>query len=350
MQRLNELAVFPEDVSIPVQTVELLWQQTAALDEIDTEDLLQRLFRLSLLLELDLAERTARLHDVVRTWLRREIGPVRVAELDGALVAGYRARCGGAWHAVPDDGYVLQHLPSHLRTADEAAWRELLLDPRWMARKLATLGTTALVADYETAVEHDLRLIGDALRLSAHVLARDPAQLAAQLCGRLGGSEQPAHARLTMAARAGIERTSLLPRFASFTAPGGPLLRTLAGHADWVTAVAVTPDGRHAVSASWDRTLKVWDLASGAELRTLAGHADWVMAVAVTPDGRHAVSASEDRTLKVWDLASGAELRTLAGDHAMSVSPSYLIGFLWPATQAEQCTSSSWSNRRWRLS
>ena len=37
------------------------------------------------------------------------------------------------------------------------------------------------------------------------------------------------------------------------------------------------------------------------------------MAVAVTPDGRHAVSASEDQTLKVWDLASGAELRTLAG-------------------------------------
>ena len=105
--RLNELAVFPEDVTIPVPTVELLWQQTAALDEIDTEDLLQRLFRLSLLLELDLAERTVRLHDVIRTWLRREIGPVRVAELDGALVAGYRARCGGAWHALPDDGYAL---------------------------------------------------------------------------------------------------------------------------------------------------------------------------------------------------------------------------------------------------
>ena len=137
MQRLNELAVFPEDVSIPLQTVELLWQQTAALDEIDSEDLLQRLFRLSLLLDLDLAERTVRLHDVVRTWLRREVGAARLAELDGALVAGYRDRCGGAWHKLPDDGYALQHLPSHLRTADEAAWRELLLDPRWMARKLS---------------------------------------------------------------------------------------------------------------------------------------------------------------------------------------------------------------------
>ena len=74
--------------------------------------------RLSLLLELDLAERTARLHDVIRTWLRREMGAPRLAGLDGALVAGYRARCGGAWHHLPDDGYALQHLPFHLRTAD----------------------------------------------------------------------------------------------------------------------------------------------------------------------------------------------------------------------------------------
>ena len=121
-----------------------------------------------------------------------------------------------------------------------------------------------------------------------------------------------------MAARAGIERTSLLPRFGSFTAPGGPLLRTLAGHAGPVMAVAVTPDGRQAVSASDDTTLKVWDLASGTELRTLAGHAVRVTAVAVTPDGRQAVSASDDTTLKVWDLASGAELRTLAG-HGLGV-------------------------------
>ena len=82
--------------------------------------------------------------------------------------------------------------------------------------------------------------------------------------------------------------------------------------------MAVTPDGRRAVSASDDRTLKVWDLASGTELRTLAGHDHAVRAVAVTPDGRHAVSASVDRTLKVWDLASGEILSSLVGDQSMS--------------------------------
>ena len=86
------------------------------------------------------------------------------------------------------------------------------------------------------------------------------------------------------------------------SAPGTGLLRTLAGHAASVFAVAVTPDGRRAVSASVDKTLKVWDLESGGELRTLAGHAHFVTAVAVMPDGRRAVSASYDKTLKVWDL------------------------------------------------
>ena len=78
-------------------------------------------------------------------------------------------------------------------------------------------------------------------------------------------------------------------------------------------AVAVTADGQRAVSASDDNTLKVWDLASGAELHTLSGHTDAVNAVAVTADGQRAVSASCDNTLKVWDLASGAELHTLSG-------------------------------------
>ena len=77
--------------------------------------------------------------------------------------------------------------------------------------------------------------------------------------------------------------------------------------------MAVTPDGKRAVSASADNTLKVWDLETGRALRTLEGHSAWVHGVAVTPDGKRAVSASADSTLKVWDLETGRELRTLEG-------------------------------------
>ena len=53
-------------------------------------------------------------------------------------------------------------------------------------------------------------------------------------------------------------------------------MRTLSGHTGAVQAVAVTPDGRQAVSGSGDNTLRVWDLASGETVRTLSGHTGWV--------------------------------------------------------------------------
>ena len=92
------------------------------------------------------------------------------------------------------------------------------------------------------------------------------------------------------------------------------VVATLQGHTDGVRACAVTPDGRHVVSASDDRTLKIWELTSRRAVATLQGHTDGVRACAVTPDGRHVVSASEDHVLKVWDLATHTCRVTHRGD------------------------------------
>ena len=92
-------------------------------------------------------------------------------------------------------------------------------------------------------------------------------------------------------------------------------IRTLAvqsSKAIW--PLAVSGDGQRAVSASFDQTLKVWDLQNGRELWTLAGHSERVWAAAVSADGRRAVSASEDKTLKVWDLETGALVTTFTCD------------------------------------
>ena len=77
--------------------------------------------------------------------------------------------------------------------------------------------------------------------------------------------------------------------------------------------MALSADGRLAVSASEDQTLKVWEVATGRELRTLQGHSGWVNGVALSADGRLVVSASNDWALKVWEVATGRELRTLEG-------------------------------------
>jgi len=92
----------------------------------------------------------------------------------------------------------------------------------------------------------------------------------------------------------------------------GRPLRTLEGHSSGVTSVAVTADGQRAVSTSWDNTLKVWDLESGSTLRTLERQPGPGRGVAVAADGRRAVSTSADNTLKVWDLETG---RTLVEFH-----------------------------------
>ena len=95
------------------------------------------------------------------------------------------------------------------------------------------------------------------------------------------------------------------------------MIRTLEGHRDRVNAVALTPDGLRAVSASSDRTLRLWDLESGQTIRTLEGHTDSVWAVAFMPDLLRAVSASSDRTLRLWDLESGKEIAAFTGESSM---------------------------------
>jgi small GTP-binding protein len=93
----------------------------------------------------------------------------------------------------------------------------------------------------------------------------------------------------------------------------GTCLAMLEGHSNYVWEVAVTPDGRRAVSGSLDRTAQVWDLEVGACLATLEGHSDQVRGVAITPDGRRVVSSSSDKTVRVWDADAGTCLATLEG-------------------------------------
>jgi WD40 repeat protein len=65
-----------------------------------------------------------------------------------------------------------------------------------------------------------------------------------------------------------------------------------------------------------EHSLKVWDLEAGRELRILSGHSGGVTCVAVSRDGRQAVSASLDHTVKVWDLETGRALATFTCDAA----------------------------------
>jgi WD40 repeat protein/serine/threonine protein kinase len=96
----------------------------------------------------------------------------------------------------------------------------------------------------------------------------------------------------------------------------GGVRTRIEGHAQAVVAVAFTSDGRRLITGSLDKTIRVWDLATGQFVRTLVGHDQAVVALAVAPDGRTLASGSLDQTVRLWDLATGAERRVLRGHTA----------------------------------
>ncbi|KAM0720132.1 hypothetical protein Q7P37_004268 [Cladosporium fusiforme] len=91
----------------------------------------------------------------------------------------------------------------------------------------------------------------------------------------------------------------------------GAEMQKLEGHSHYITTVALSHDNRTMVSGSWDKTIRVWDLATGEERQKLEGHGDHITAVAVSRDGKTVVSGSEDETMRVWDLTLGEEKQTL---------------------------------------
>ncbi|KAG7414058.1 Vegetative incompatibility protein HET-E-1 [Fusarium oxysporum f. sp. rapae] len=114
------------------------------------------------------------------------------------------------------------------------------------------------------------------------------------------------------------------------------VLQTLEGHTNTVNSVVFSPDGRRIASGSDDKTVKIWDMATGEE-QTLKGHISMVSSVVFSLDGRHIASGSSDYTIKIWDVATGEEEQTLKGH--MSIVSSVVF-----SPDGRRIASGSWDN------
>lgn len=77
--------------------------------------------------------------------------------------------------------------------------------------------------------------------------------------------------------------------------------RALTGHSHFVEDVVISSDGQFALSCSWDRTLRLWDLNAGTTTRRFVDHKNDVLSVAFSADNRQIVSGSRDRSIKLWN-------------------------------------------------
>jgi len=102
-------------------------------------------------------------------------------------------------------------------------------------------------------------------------------------------------------------------------------LKRLIGHTASVWAVALSVDETRVLSGSADGTMRLWDLKSGQELKVMIAHLGLVTGVAFTGDGTKAISVGYDGTAAWWDLVTNKELRRLEGEakaiHAVDLHP-----------------------------
>jgi WD40 repeat protein len=386
--RYLDLAVFPEDVAIPERVLQIWWASTG-LDEYEVQDVIDELADLSLLRKDEQGRIT--LHDLQMDFVRKR-SEQRLPQLHQGWIAAYRVHCPKGWHGLVNDGYCFEGLPSHLKQAGkQEELRSLLFDFRWLQVRLRETAINGLLSDYDLLSEDQtLVLVRNSLRLSAHVLVKEKAQLAGRILGHLLGREQPEIQALLMQAQQPQPFSWVRPLHANLTPPDGALLRTLEegggaqsvvalpdgkralsttsfgslqlwdiekgkvlklleGHVPGIQSVVVLlPDGKRALSTENDGMicskykLKLWDIEQGVLLKTLEGHSDRVVSVAVLPDGKRALSASYDKTLKLWNLEQGIAIRTLEGHSDFVSSVAVVLPDGKYALSASDCTLKLW--------
>lgn len=103
------------------------------------------------------------------------------------------------------------------------------------------------------------------------------------------------------------------------TAYGYPK-RSLKGHSHIVSDCVISSDGAYALSSSWDKTLRLWELSTGNTTRTFVGHTNDVLSVSFSADNRQIVSGSRDRTIKLWNTLGDCKFTITDKGHTDWVS------------------------------
>jgi hypothetical protein len=199
---------------------------------------------------------------------------------------------------------------------------------------------SAVALRYEGTL--DLATMAAELGLQAPEFAEqlNRSQVLARLLGPLKVKGGTVQRTVVVASFADIARE--LYRTGAPSTGGAPESSPFTGHTDGVSSIVFAADGRRALSGGDDKTLRLWDVASGKELRRFDGHRDAVTAVAISADGRLAASGSRDRTIRVWEVESGRERARLEGHTGAVRCVAFSPGGEWLLSGSDDATLRYW--------
>ena len=127
------------------------------------------------------------------------------------------------------------------------------------------------------------------------------------------------------------------------------LKTTLEGHTNIVPSVAFSPNGKMLASASWDQTVRIWNVNTGRLLHILRGHTNDIMSVAFSPDGQTLASSSWDSTIRLWNPRTGKLKRTLTGHAGGVASVAFSPDGQTLASGSADQTIRLWNTKTWKL-
>ena len=340
-ERFAELGVFAEDETIPFSLIAMLWRVTTGLDKLQASQLTARLAELALVGLTDTPGGGIVLHDVVRDFLRDELGLERLKRLNRTLleavasdlplapplgVAGPEATTVAWWGMRGGEHYLWDHLIEHLMDADWPAVAERVSgDLRWVGARLQEFGPAAPATDLSLVGTTKAGALRVALERAAHLLApTEPTEVVVDvLHSRI--VDDPDWAAQVLALRDVYPRARLVNCWPPHDLANPALRRVLTGHGAEVNAVVIAPDGSWLTSGGWDGKVRIWDAATGEERAALTSRKRWgylarfsglvyvIYPVAIAPDGNWLATVDTDNKVRIWDAATGHERATLTG-------------------------------------
>jgi WD40 repeat protein len=291
-----QLGVFKEDTRIPEEMIHLLWK-TEGWKEYHTHKLINSFTERSILQRI--GSGVYGLHDLQLDYIRRtstNLGAVHqhlINNLGNPLTLPILY----AWN-----NYIW-----HLKKAGQTDAAFLLLQNfDWIEAKLFASNINELLKDYEHfTLDENTGLIYRTLKLSSTVLATDKNQLPTQLVGRLSYFADKAIGQLYKKAELWKRHPWLKPVKSSLNPPG-ILSKILIGHTNRISTIQIY--NNKIISASWDETVRIWDIKTGECLQTLQGHTSSIDFSLI--HGEKFISRSYDKIL-VWDIETGLCIQTV---------------------------------------